>query len=112
MVVATLSACSRVEDAGVPVLGGGAHTMDAVQLRAIDGIGAPTDLAFHPEVDDEIWAVGPDQDAVFVITDAHGSAQVDLRTAEGAEHFLSRPVGLAFGEPGRLATIQDQDEVT
>jgi len=61
-----------VEPTGLPHLGSGAHTLDAVDLEVIagpaEGLTDPRDIAFHPIRGEELWAInGSDSSSVVLI---------------------------------------------
>ncbi|MCB9537227.1 MAG: hypothetical protein H6704_13325 [Myxococcales bacterium] len=106
------------EPMGLPVLGDGLHTLDAVQLDVIgtafaDGLSTPRDLAFHNEYPDQLWVVNLDDSSMTIFfgvgTDEQGSRK---KFGFGNTHFMAKPSSLAFGEPGFLATAQEEDQIT
>ncbi len=106
------------EPMGLPVLGDGLHTLDAVQIdeignAAVDGLATPRDLAFHPENPGQLWVVNLDDSSMTIFfgvgTDAQGSRK---KFGFGNTHFMAKPSSLAFGQPGFLATAQEEDQPT
>ena len=101
---------------GLPLLGAGAHTADAVGGQIVatadDALEAPRDLAFHPENADQLWIVNGNT-SMTILTDV-GSPEQEWwrRNGSGSQHFFSNAAALAFGAPGFLASAQEQDEVT
>ncbi len=106
---------------GLPALGNGSHSPaevlveDAIAAKA--GLQDPTDLAFDPDSPGSLWVT--DKGAglgteVMVIIENLGTAAQSSRTVRspGTTHFMAQPAGLAFGEPGEIATIHDTDQVT
>ncbi|MBA2663873.1 MAG: hypothetical protein H0U74_16410 [Bradymonadaceae bacterium] len=81
------------------------------------GVGAPNDLAFHPDEErkDELWILneGHVNQGGFTVTltDAGKKDQrADMRRDGNAWHFMSMPTSLAFGDNGNWATgvgVQD-----
>lgn len=116
--VATSGGGNAPPDTSIAVLGGGRH--DAAQVvmteigRALDGLDVPRDVAFDPSVPGQLWVVNYGDNSVVVYSGAGEPGQTVQRFsgAVGSEHFLSKPSALAFGAPGRLATIQDEDQLT
>ena len=102
---------------GLAVLGRGAHVSGAVEVveivRATDGLRTPSDLAFHPTQDHQLWITNHGGNSVTIVSSAGAAGQsIVTRTSAGADHFLAAPSSLAFGASGRLATAQDMDRVT
>lgn len=100
---------------GLPVLGNGSHGVDSLEVTTIgtksDGLNIPRDLAFKPEAPDELWVVnlnGPS----MVIFSATGTASQTSSVRTGSVHFFAKPAALAFGAPGTLATIHEEDQIT
>jgi len=61
-----------VDPAGIPHLGNGVHTLDAVDIEVIageaEGLTDPRDIAFHPIRGEELWAInGIDSSSVVLI---------------------------------------------
>jgi DNA-binding beta-propeller fold protein YncE len=101
---------------GIPLLGNGAHTADAVDVSVIatlaDSLDTPRDLAFNTDAPTELWVVNS-SDSVVILFDAGTPTQrASFRAAPGGEHFLRHPSALAFGMAGRMATAQETDERT
>jgi DNA-binding beta-propeller fold protein YncE len=101
----------------LPVLGGGTHAIDAVELTLIgtnkDKLSTPRDLAFNPYIAGELWVVNQTNESVTVYFNV-GSA---LQSSQyfhggGGDHFLAQPAGIAFGAEGFAATVQETDELT
>jgi len=115
--VANNSAPSPTAPQGVPVLGAGQHTVPAAHVFVIsinsDRLNAPTDLAFNPQVPDQLWVTNH-ADHSMVIFQHVGSATLSSskRTGTDGQHFLAKPAALAFGVPGRLATAEDENQIT
>jgi sugar lactone lactonase YvrE len=113
LTVVGLIAC-KAEPNGIPLLGDGIHTADAVTLRVVpidEGVG-PFDLAFHPDAPGQAWIVSPSDDGLVVVHDLGGTPSFERRDSEGAEHFMAKPGAIAFGDSGFLATAQTADHVT
>lgn len=102
---------------GVAVLGGGTHSVDAVELTEIgtraNGLDVPRDLAFHPAIEGELWVVNRGDESIVVFQNVGTERQVSAkhRRPDG-HHFLARPSALAFGAAGTFATIHETDEPT
>ncbi len=107
-----------VPPSGLPVLGNGQHTLDAVDATTIAdtsvGHDRPTDLAFNPTRSDELWVVNQGDNTVWIATSPGASNQSAVwrggRTI--GRHFLPRPSGIAFGDAGDFATIHEEDRIT
>lgn len=102
---------------GIALLGNGSHDISGLSLTEIataaDGLATPRDLAFRPGYAGQLWVVNYDDDSVVVVFDAGTADQTASKYAgPGNYHFLSQPASLAFGEPGFMATCQEQDERT
>lgn len=97
---------------GLAVLGSGSHSAGSVEIveivTAADRLRGPSDLAFNPSQDHELWVTERDGDSVAIVFHAGAADQrVEQRTSDGSEHFLASPSALAFDDSGTLATIQD-----
>lgn len=106
------------EPMGLPVLGGGLHTTDAVEIQVIadadgDRLNVPRDLAFNPESPDQLWVVNNGDSTMVIIYNINTPEQDSRkRGAIGRLHFLAKPSSLAFGQPGTMATAHDENEIT
>lgn len=102
---------------GLAVLGFGTHSASAVEIVEIvgagDGLRGPSDLAFHPTEDHQLWITERDGDSVAIVFLA-GTADQSLehRSSFGGGHFLASPSALAFDDQGTFATIHDIDTPT
>lgn len=103
---------------GLPILGNGQHTLDAVIPTVVAdptvGHDRPTDLAFHPTRSDELWVVNQGDNTVWIAT-SPGEPNVSALWRGGrtiGRHFLPRPSGIAFGSAGDFATIHEEDRIT
>lgn len=101
----------------IPALGNGSHSIDDVVveewLTTEDGLVAPKDLAISPERPDQLWVVNQGDDSVVIALGLGTEDEVVVKRAgEGNTHFLASPAGIAFGQPGFLATCQETDEKT
>ncbi|MFO0749997.1 MAG: hypothetical protein U1F43_30655 [Myxococcota bacterium] len=104
---------------GLPLLGAGSHSPEGLVvetlLDASQGLGVPRDLAFNPNVRDdiaELWVADADM-TMFIVTDpATPSMHVKKAQSLGSDHFMPTPVGLAFGDAGTMATVHETDWVT
>lgn len=118
-IILVVAGCDREEEAGgIPLLGGGTHLLDAVELSSIgtadaDALAKPTDLAFHPDFPDELWVVNQADESVSIFWNV-GTPDQESKHAKHAtgEHFLARPAALAFGGNGLWASIHDHFEPT
>ena len=99
---------------GLSLLGSYTHTADSVSVTEIlSGLELPRDLAFNPEVDDELWITDDDAGEMVIISGTNTDAQSDDGYKSSASgHFFARPAALAFGASGTLATAHDEDEPT
>ena len=101
----------------VPLLGNGTHSMDNVVMEVVGtaamGLNSPTDVAINPDATNEIWVTNQGTHSVTVIWDP-GTAGQTSKTYKsgGSQHFLARPSSLAFGQPGVMATIHEEDDYT
>lgn len=106
------------EPTGIPVLGGGTHSIHAVTLEVVstasDPLDRPTDLAFNPSVPGELWVTNMGDDSMTIFEHAGGPDQTSSRRYDPSSsgHFLARPSAIAFGTPGVMATAQQEDAVT
>lgn len=108
---------SSVEPQGVPVLGNGRHTPDAVSMTTLtapgDPLNVPRDLAFNPQVPSELWIVNRGDESTTIIDSPGTESQVITRyKAPGSAHFLAQPAALAFGDNGFWASIHETDDLT
>lgn len=102
---------------GLAVLGSGSHSPSSVEVveivTAVDNLRSPSDVAFNPSQDHELWVTERGGDSVAIVFHAGGADQrVEHRTSAGAQHFLASPSGLAFDDSGTMATIHDIDTPT
>ena len=99
------------------ILGNGAHTMDAVvadrMLGAPEGLAGPRDLEFKPDAEMELWVLNQDDNSMTIVQNV-GSPIQDIMTVShfSGGHFMIKPMSLAFGQMGKLATIHETDEIT
>ena len=102
---------------GLSVLGRGSHTSGSVEIievaSAADRLRLPSDVAFHPTEDHQLWITNQGDDSVVIVSRA-GSADRSAvrRRSLGSDHFLASPAGLAMGGAGTFATCQATDDVT
>ncbi len=74
--------CEKVPRVDIPVLGKGAHTVNAVNLTVIasasDGLNMPRDVGFHPTVPGNLWVVnrGDTSVAIFFNVGTPGQSKV------------------------------------
>ncbi len=112
LVALLLTACSVEEEVtGVPALGAGTHDGSLVVATEMadeaDGLDYPTDLAFNPEIDGELWIVNRSDDSVTVVSDAMGSPSSQHIVDPYALHFMDQVSSIDFGAPGTFGTCQD-----
>lgn len=105
---------NNVAPAGLPLLGDGAHTLDAVDFTVIAGASAalrtPRDLAFHPDRPTELWVLNFDDNTTVVFDNPNTPQQAYNRYSNAAkDHFMASPSALAFGDNGLFATSQETD---
>jgi hypothetical protein len=101
------------------ILGTGNHLATSVKLTTLATVAGclnkPTDLAFNPLRPAEMWVVNYGDNSACIVTDATTAAIKSERRQESShEHFMPRPMGLAFGGekttfniPGTFATAND-----
>ncbi|MFB6262498.1 MAG: hypothetical protein ABEL76_02560 [Bradymonadaceae bacterium] len=105
------------EPEGVPVLGSGQNDLSAVDVATVVGAGAglkgPRDIEFNPRRDGEAWIVNRKDHSAVVVT-GMGTESQSSQKFDGANsrHFLAKPAALAFGQPGRMATAQQENKKT
>jgi sugar lactone lactonase YvrE len=112
-----IPACSAETPSGIPVLGNGRHTSDAVEITTIIGEGElrePTDIAFRPDApNNELWITNRATFSMTIVRSPGTAEQMSTRhNALGNTHFMPKPSALAFGAPGFMATIHEIDEPT
>lgn len=103
--------------AGMPVLGNFRHQIDAVNIRFIgdseNKLATPRDLAFNPQAPSELWVVNRADHSVVVYDSMDVATPVSTRYwGPAGAHFLAEPSALAFGAPGKFATIHETDDFT
>ncbi len=100
---------------GIAAIGGGRHAADSVRVTVVgsadDGLDTPRDLAFRPDAESELWVVNSADNSVVVFSATGTAAQSSVKHV-GSQHFLARPSAIAFGQPGRVATAHEQDQIT
>jgi DNA-binding beta-propeller fold protein YncE len=102
---------------GLPVLGGGTHRADAVQVRVVATIdqqlATPRDLAFHPTNPRQLWVTNFADNSITLLNNVGAADQdADRRTSSGSTHFMVHPSCLAFGAEGMLATAHEEHQRT
>lgn len=102
---------------GVAVLGGGVHTAASVVIKPFagpaEGLNRPRDLAFNPEAPADLWIPNYADNSMVILKNAGTPQQTKLKkSGPGSEHFMPRPVGIAFGQSGRMATVHEEDRIT
>ncbi len=78
-----------------------------VVLNASNGLNRPTDLAFNPEVDGELWVVNAIDDSVVILNDAHSGGASEWLLDPYALHFLDAPTSIDFGAPGTWGSCHE-----
>lgn len=102
---------------GIPALGNGRDGLDAIRVTTIAdqnyGLNGPRDLEFNPEADGQLWVVNRNDHSTVVLKKTGSDQQTYQKFNNfGARHFLAKPAALAFGQPGFMATAQQEDEKT
>jgi sugar lactone lactonase YvrE len=102
---------------GLPLLGNGSHTAESVEVttvvEATAGLDGPRDLEFNPEAEGQLWIVNRNDHSTVVVTDTGADSQSATKyNGPNSRHFMAKPAALAFGQPGRLATAQQENEAT
>ncbi|MCC7538504.1 MAG: hypothetical protein IT379_19925 [Deltaproteobacteria bacterium] len=105
------------EPVGLPVLGAGSNSSSGVELVTIvsaeHGLATPRDVAFNPERPEQMWVINHADHSMVIVLNPGTEAQESMRRSGfGSDHFMSQPAALAFGDPGLLATAQEEDEIT
>lgn len=103
--------------AGVPVLGSYSHDISKVAFEWMsdgsDPMAMPRDLAVNPDDPSQVWVVNKGDNSITVFTQMGTETQVSTRyNSFGSDHFLSKPVAIAWGANGTFATIQEEDDFT
>jgi DNA-binding beta-propeller fold protein YncE len=104
--------------AGLAVLGDYTHSASAVDVQVVmgkrDGLAHPSDVAINPSEPGQLWVTNHRDDSIVVGfgLGADGVEESEAFSAFGSEHFLAKPMALAFTDSGRFATIHDTDEKT
>ena len=88
---------------GVPALGGGTHSTDAVEWTVIatadDGLDGPRDLEFNPSREGELWVVSRNDDSVLRILNAgQDDQESEHRVDEYALHFMEEVSAISFSQ--------------
>jgi hypothetical protein len=95
---------THTEGTGVPVLAAELQVMS----RRADGLAFPTDLAFNPAVEGELWVVNHEDDSVVIYDDAGGPDQKSTHIVDPyALHFMEQVSSIAMGPNGYFGTCQD-----
>jgi len=100
------------EARGLPILGGGTHSLEAVELTLIgssrNGLDYPRDLDFNPERPGELWVVNQRDDSAVIFEDAGSEKQRSVKVIDpAADHFMEEVSSISFGSAGRFATCQE-----
>lgn len=102
---------------GIPALGNGRDAINSIKITTIaddaQGLAGPRDVEFNPESPDQLWTVNRNDHSTVILFDPG----TDEQSAEkynnfGNRHFMAKPAALAFGQPGFMATAQQEDEKT
>jgi len=113
------STTQPVGGAAAELLGTGDHLASSVTMTALATVAGclnkPTDIAFNPLRSGELWAVNYGDNSACIVTNATMPGTKSERRQESShEHFMARPMGLAFGGdktsfniPGTFATAND-----
>ena len=111
--------CEKVPRVDIRVLGKGAHTIDAVNLRVIgsasDGLNMPRDVGVHPTIPGNLWVVNRGDTSMSIFFDAGTPSQSSIKKEAyyaGGQHFMAEPAALAFADNGNFATIHETDDLT
>lgn len=101
---------------GIPVLGDLGHTLDDVVLEVIvEGLDTPTDAEFNSDAPEELWVINRNSSVMIITNPGEADQNDSLRigsVANNGTHFLAKPAALAFGQPGAMATAQQEDQIT
>lgn len=102
---------------GLPVLGNADEDTEAVEVTtAVEtsaGLDGPRDAEFNPESPDQLWIVNRNDHSTVVVSETGTDQQSSTRYAgRNNRHFLAKPAALAFGQPGRMATAQQENKKT
>lgn len=101
----------------IPALGNGEDDLSAVTITTIanenDGLAGPRDLEINPNKPEELWVVNRDDHSATIVTNwDSGLPSSTKHSGLGNTHFAAKVSALAFGEPGYMATAQQEDEIT
>jgi hypothetical protein len=91
-----------IEAVGVAALGAGTQDLANVVLTEIgdstDGLNAPRDLEFNPDVPGQLWVVSRTDDSTTIFTDAGTADQSSEHIVDPyAMHFMDNVSSIAFG---------------
>jgi hypothetical protein len=108
---------------GIPLLGNYTHSVSDVTFTVIatarEGLNQPTDLEFHPERDNELWASNQGNSTFWIATNP-GQPNVSFEPIPAASpkynlHFLAKVSALAFSDQecgsGHLCLATSHDNV-
>jgi DNA-binding beta-propeller fold protein YncE len=103
-------------ETGVPILGDGAHELDALNLEELivgnSSLSSPTDVAVHPSIPDQMWVTNQATNSILVVSNVGMETQnIKYAGAPGSNHFLAKPSALAFGDD-TMATAHEEDQPT
>lgn len=95
---------------GLALLGYESHSADEVNLQelATGSLRKPRDLAFNPQMPDELWVVNRQDDSTITYTGITGdSPTAEKRIDPYALHFMEEVSSISFGAPGTFGTCQE-----
>ena len=108
----------EVPTVGIPLLGGGSHSIGAVSMKIIatesDGLNMPRDLEFHPINPDQLWIASRDSSMV-ILGDTGGTHQTSRKVQsifDNGLHFFAEPSAISFGDDGNFASVHETDKET
>jgi len=90
------------EAPGIGALGNETHDVGNITVTVVgtasDGLNLPRDLAFNPDVEDELWVVNRADDSATIYTDVGGEDQESTHIIDPfAYHFMEEVSSIAFG---------------
>ena len=91
------------------LFGNGSHDVSGSLRVVVDKkLNHPQDLAFNPDVPDELWVVNRGNHSVTIVDNPDSdSAESEKIVDPYAIHFMANVSSIAFGKPGHFATCQD-----
>jgi hypothetical protein len=113
------------EDSGMPEVDSGTPTPtpssvpefgDAeIQIIATaeHGLYEPRDLEFNNADSSQLFITNRGDHSISIIHEFFSSSPtINNYAGPGSQHFCAKPAGLAFGTPGIMATIHEEDQIT